>query len=134
MQTLKSSLSRRETERSKTFEELQDSMQCPASLCTRGICCQKLLLEGFFVSWHQCFVAVSATFPDASVLTLFSLHQAYPRPKPSKAFFLEGKFLGFVSGTFCASFCLGASESASCYRKFAATFSTGQRLPHHRII
>lgn len=36
MQTLKSSHVWRETERSKTFEELGDNMQCPASPCTGG--------------------------------------------------------------------------------------------------
>lgn len=70
------------------------------------ICCQKLLLGGFSVSWRQCFIAVSATFPDVSVLTLLSLLQAHPRPKPSKAFFLEGKVFGVFSGTVLCIFLL----------------------------
>lgn len=79
-----------------------------------GTCCQKLLLGFFSVSCCQCFIAVSASFPYFSVLTLLSFLQAHPRPKPSTAFFLKGIICGFISGTVLYIFSLGDLHHLPC--------------------
>lgn len=104
----------------------------PEGIC----CCQKLLLGFFSASYHQCFIAFSASLPCFSMLTLISLSpSSTTQTKTYQSLLPEWHHLWFCFWHGPVHlFAWWPPSSASCYREFvwvlATTFTAGQRWCH----